>query len=93
LRNEFLAAQAQERSLTNALEAQKQDALGLNRKGIEYGVLQRDVESNRQIYESLLQRAKETAVSGELNTSNSKRDILSSSPYSSTHVPNSRGDT
>jgi len=36
--NEFLAAQAQERSLTSALDAQKAEALGMNRKAIEYGV-------------------------------------------------------
>lgn len=69
-RNAFLAAKAQEVSLIAALEAQKREALALNRKGIEYGVLERDVESNRQIYESLLQRAKETGVSTSLRTSN-----------------------
>ena len=42
----------------------------MNRKGIEYSVLERDVQSSKQIYESLLQRAKETGVSGELKTSN-----------------------
>jgi succinoglycan biosynthesis transport protein ExoP len=70
VRNEYQAALAQERSLTEALEAQKREALQLNRKAIDYGVLQRDVESNRQIYESLLQRAKETGVAGELKASN-----------------------
>jgi polysaccharide biosynthesis transport protein len=70
VRNQFLAAQAQENSLVQALEQQKQEALGMNRKGIEYGVLQRDAESNRQIYDSLLKRANETGVSGELKTSN-----------------------
>jgi succinoglycan biosynthesis transport protein ExoP len=69
-RNAFLAAKAQEASLMAALDAQKREALALNRKGIEYGVLERDVESNRQIYESLLQRAKETGVSTALRTSN-----------------------
>ncbi len=69
VRNEYLAALAQERSLAEALEAQKREALQLNRKAIDYGVLQRDVESNRQIYESLLQRAKETGVAGELKAS------------------------
>ena len=33
-------------------------------------VLDREVESTKQIYQSLLQRAKETGVSGELKTSN-----------------------
>lgn len=70
VRNEFLAAQAQERSLFEALEAQKQEALSMNRKAIDYGVLQREIETSRQVYESLLQRAKETGVSTELRTSN-----------------------
>src|SRR5574338_217775 len=70
VRNEYLAAQTQENSLIGALEAQKREALSMNRKGIEYGVLQREVESSRQIYDSLLQRAKETGVSAELKTSN-----------------------
>ena len=42
----------------------------MNRKGIEYGVLQREVDSNRQIYESLMQRTKETGISSELRASN-----------------------
>ena len=70
VRNEFLSAQAQERSLAEALNAQKADALSLNRKGIEYGVLRREAESNKQMYELLMQRAKETGISGELKTSN-----------------------
>ena len=70
VQNEFLSAQAQERSLAAALEGQKADALALNRKGIEYGVLRREAESNRQIYEALMQRSKETGISGELKTSN-----------------------
>jgi len=70
VRAEYEAALSQERSLVNALEGQKREALGLNRKGIEYSVLTRDAESNRQIYEALLQRTKETGISGELRTSN-----------------------
>jgi len=70
VRNEFQSAQAAERSLAGALEAQKADALSLNRRGIEYGVLRREAESNKQMYETLMQRAKETGISGELKTSN-----------------------
>jgi polysaccharide biosynthesis transport protein len=70
MRNDYQQALAQEQSLTTALDQQKQDALALNRKGIEYGVLARDAASNRQIFESLLQRTKETGISGELKTSN-----------------------
>ena len=70
VRNEFLSAQAKEQSLAAELERQKAGALALNRKGIEYGVLRRETESSKQIYEALLQRAKETGISGELKSSN-----------------------
>ena len=70
VRNEYQAALIQEQSLAGALEQQKRDALALNRKGIDYGALQRDAATNRQIFESLLQRTKETGISGELKTSN-----------------------
>jgi len=70
MRNDYQQALAQEQSLTNALEQQKRDALALNRTGIEYGVLARDAASNRQIFESLMQRTRETGISGELKTSN-----------------------
>jgi succinoglycan biosynthesis transport protein ExoP len=70
VRNEYQAALAQERSMTQALEEQKREALSMNKKAIEYGVLSREAESTRQIYQSLLQRAKETGVSTEQRTSN-----------------------
>ncbi|MFN2446308.1 MAG: GumC family protein [Vicinamibacterales bacterium] len=70
IRNEYLAAQEQERSLMAALDAQKREALSQNRTAIKYEALERVATSNRQIFESLLQRAKETGISGELRTSN-----------------------
>jgi succinoglycan biosynthesis transport protein ExoP len=70
VRTEYQAAVAQEESLTGALNQQRGEALSMNRAAIDYGVLQRDLESSKQIYQSLLQRAKETGISGELKTSN-----------------------
>ena len=70
VRNEYEAALAQEQSLTTALNQQKAEALAMNRKAIDYNVLDRDVQSSRQIYDSLMQRAKETGVAGALKTSN-----------------------
>ena len=70
LHTEYRATVAQEQSLTKALEDQKREALSMNRKAIDYGVLARDAESSRQMYNSLMQRAKETGVSGELRSSN-----------------------
>ena len=62
IKNEYEAAANEERTLTRELESQKNAALDLNRKGIDYSVLQREAESNRQVYESLLQREKELRV-------------------------------
>ena len=70
VRSEYQAAQAEERSLQGALDAQKGEALSMNRKGIEYSVLQREVDSNREVYQSLLQQTKETGISKENRTSN-----------------------
>lgn len=70
VRNEYLAALAKENSLVEALNQQKADAQAMNRKAIDYSVLERDVQTSQQIYETLLQRAQETGVSTELKTSN-----------------------
>jgi polysaccharide biosynthesis transport protein len=70
VKNDYQAALAQEQTLSGALEQQKGEAQSMNRKAIDYGVLERDVQSSKQMYESLLQRAKETGISGELKTSN-----------------------
>jgi polysaccharide biosynthesis transport protein len=85
VRNEYQAALAKERSLIAAVNQQKAEAQAMNRKAIDYSVLERDVESSRQIYESLLQRAKETGVSSELKTSN-----IASSTLPSGRDPRSR---
>jgi capsular exopolysaccharide synthesis family protein len=70
IRSTYQKARAEEDTLTEALEAQKREALGLNRRGIEYSALQREAESARLIYNTLLQRAKETGVARELRSTN-----------------------
>jgi succinoglycan biosynthesis transport protein ExoP len=68
--SEYRAALAQEQSLQGALNAQRNEALGQNKMGIAYSVLQREADSNRQIYESLLQQTKETGIAGERRATN-----------------------
>jgi hypothetical protein len=67
---EYKVSKAKEESIARALEDQKQTALRLNQKEIQYNVLNRDVETNRTLYQSLLTRAKETSVTEELKVSN-----------------------
>ncbi|MBI2833505.1 MAG: polysaccharide biosynthesis tyrosine autokinase [Acidobacteria bacterium] len=72
VRAEYMAAIAREQSLVSALEVQKREAMALNRTAIEYGMLKREADSNRKIYDTLLEREKETGLSGETRTNNIK---------------------
>jgi polysaccharide biosynthesis transport protein len=69
VRNDFLAAQANERSLTAAYEQQKQEAISLSRKSVDYAALEREAQSNQQVYDSLLAQAKQAGMAGELRRS------------------------
>jgi capsular exopolysaccharide synthesis family protein len=70
VRAEFLAAQNEEVQLMQALQDLQREMLLMRRKEMDYDVLQRDATSDRQVLDSLVQRAKETGVTGELRTSN-----------------------
>ncbi len=70
LRNEYRLALAREQSLRGALNNQKAESLDMNKKAIQYGVLQRAAESSRQMYELLIKRFKETSLSEEMKAGN-----------------------
>ncbi len=70
LRLAYQAALEREKLLQGALEAQKGDANRLNEKAIEYGLLKRDAETSRQLYEGLLERLKEAGISAGLKSNN-----------------------
>lgn len=70
VRNDYLAARAQEQSLTSALDGQKRQALDQNRVEIEYASLERDAQSNRQVLENLLQQAKQSGLAAAVSASN-----------------------
>ena len=58
------SAQLRERDLQAQLNRVKGLFLTQQSQGIQYGILKRDVETNRAIYESLLQRLRELEASG-----------------------------
>jgi len=70
LRNDYQAALTNERALQSSLDQQRAEAQELNRASIQYGVLQRDATSNQSMFTGLLERSRETGISGELKTSN-----------------------
>jgi capsular exopolysaccharide synthesis family protein len=67
---EYESALAQEQSLGQALAEQQVAASALGRKGVNYSVFQREAESNREIYNMLLQREKELRVVANSRTNN-----------------------
>jgi exopolysaccharide transport family protein len=70
LRNEYRVALAREESLKAALAKQKKESLDLNQKAIQYGVLQREAESARHMYDLLIKRFKETTLTEDMKTGN-----------------------
>lgn len=67
---EFVAAKQKEDGLQQSLDAQQRESLGLDRKMLDYAQLEREATSNRQLYENLMTRAKETGAAGEYRGSN-----------------------
>ncbi|MBV8051605.1 MAG: polysaccharide biosynthesis tyrosine autokinase [Acidobacteriaceae bacterium] len=70
LRGDYQAAVQRENMLRAALEQQKQEANKLNESAIEYSLLKRDVETNRTLYEGLLEKLKEAGVTAGLRSNN-----------------------
>jgi succinoglycan biosynthesis transport protein ExoP len=70
IENDYLTARQQEANLQASLDAIKREALEINRKSIEFGVLKREADSNQQLYRELTNRTKETSLESELTASN-----------------------
>ncbi len=70
VKNEYETAVIEERVLSMNLEAAKADAMDLTRKGIAYNVMEREANSNRQVYEALLQRENEMRISSNSRSNN-----------------------
>ena len=67
---EYSTAVQREKLLSNALETQKLEANRFNRNSIQYNIIKRQVETDKQLYEGLLQRMKEAGVSAGLKSNN-----------------------
>jgi len=72
LDTEYKVARAREDSLMGAVNRLRSEGQELNEKEIEYSALQREADSNQQLYEAMLKRLKETGVAGGLDTNNAR---------------------
>jgi len=69
IRGDYEAAKTRERLLTSEYERQATVVDGLSGKSVKYNILKREVETNRQLYESMLQKVKEANLAAAMRAS------------------------
>jgi capsular exopolysaccharide synthesis family protein len=70
VKNDFDAASRRERLVAAAYSAQAELVTQESQKAIQYNILKREVDSNRQLYEAMLQRVKESSIASAMKASN-----------------------
>ena len=70
LKNDYEAARQQETLLSERISSLKNEELDLQTRSIRYNMLRREADTNRQLYDALLQRYKEIGVAGNVGTNN-----------------------
>jgi uncharacterized protein involved in exopolysaccharide biosynthesis/Mrp family chromosome partitioning ATPase len=71
-KNDLTRARDYEASLNKALDAQKHQSVQLSQASVRLRELERDVDANRDIYQSFLRRSRETQEQESLNTSSAR---------------------
>lgn len=70
LRKTFDASVKREQTLRGQVSTLKGDVLDFRQRSIQYNIIQRDADTNRQLYDALLQRYKEIGVAGGIGVNN-----------------------
>lgn len=66
----YNASKSEEALLRSRMEQIKQEVLALQDRSIQFNILRREVDTNRQLYDGLLQRFKEVGVAAGIGTNN-----------------------
>ena len=70
LKGAYQASLAQEEEMRKRIESLKQEVLDLQKRSIQYNIIKREVDTNRELYTSLLQRYKEVDVASGVGSNN-----------------------
>src|SRR5215470_5016951 len=70
LESDYREARQRETLLADALSQAKVETNQMSEKMVEYNILKREAEANKALYEGLMTKMKETAISGALRSSN-----------------------
>ena len=67
---EYAGAKAQEDLLLAKINELREKTLSVDQRSIQYNILKREADTNRQLYDALLQRYKEIDIVGDLDANN-----------------------
>ncbi len=70
IKAQYEGALSQEKELLASLDSTKAAVVDQRKRSIQYNILQREVDTNRSLYDGLLQRYKEIGVTGAVGTNN-----------------------
>ncbi len=70
VQTQFFAAQQRENALQHDLAVEKSYAFGLNDSAVRYLILEREADSNRELYNAILKRVKDLTVVADVHASN-----------------------
>ncbi len=70
IRNEYEAAQRRETLLAGSFAAQAKVVSDQSARAVHYNILKREVDTNRQLYEGMLQKVKEYGIASAMRASN-----------------------
>lgn len=70
LKTQYQSALRAEQAIQGRVDALKGSVMDLRQRSIEYNILQREVDTNRTLYDGLLQRYKEVGVAGGITSNN-----------------------
>jgi len=70
IKNDYSEALQKEKLLEAAYDKQAREVIGQDEKAIQYNILKRDVDSNRQLYDTMMQQLEESSIASALHASN-----------------------
>lgn len=70
VKGQFEAAKRQEQQFRSRLGETRSEVLAVQDRSVDLNLLKRELDTNRQVYDSLLQRLKEVSVTGGLTSNN-----------------------
>jgi capsular exopolysaccharide synthesis family protein len=70
LKAAYESSLSQEAEMKKRIQTLREEALDLQKRSIQYNILKREVDTNRALYDSLLQRSKEVDVAGGAGANN-----------------------